>query len=51
VCSRLSAYRTTLKSLGRRYLLLHDEIGDLDAMTDAMWMDWRPLWWHATRSA
>lgn len=27
-----SAYRITLKSLGRRYLELHDEIADLDAM-------------------
>ena len=28
----LSAYRITLKSLGRRYLELHDEIADLDVM-------------------
>jgi transposase len=28
----VSAYRITLKSLGRRYLELHDEIADLDAM-------------------
>lgn len=27
-----SAYRITLKSLGRRYLELHDEIADLDVM-------------------
>ena len=27
-----SAYRITLKSLGRRYLELHDEIADLDTM-------------------
>src|ERR1700710_601659 len=28
----VSAYRITLKSLGRRYLELHDEIADLDIM-------------------
>ena len=28
----VSAYRITLKSLGRRYLELHDEIVDLDTM-------------------
>lgn len=28
----VSAYRISLKSLGRRYLELHDEIADLDAM-------------------
>jgi transposase len=28
----VSAYRITLKSLGRRYLELHDEIADLDTM-------------------
>ena len=28
----VSAYRITLKSLGERYLELHDEIADLDAM-------------------
>ncbi|MEO6022773.1 MAG: IS110 family transposase [Burkholderiales bacterium] len=28
----LSAYRIALKSLGRRYLELHDEIGELDVM-------------------
>lgn len=32
----VSAYRITLKSLGRRYLELHDEIGDLDRMIGAM---------------
>ena len=31
-----SAYRITLKSLGRRYLELHDEIADLDAMIGAI---------------
>jgi transposase len=31
-----SAYRITLKSLGRRYLELHDEIGDLDVMIGAI---------------
>ena len=31
-----SAYRITLKSLGRRYLELHDEIVDLDAMIGAI---------------
>jgi transposase len=30
--SVVSAYRIALKSLGRRYLELHDEIADLDAM-------------------
>jgi len=32
----VSAYRITLKSLGRRYLELHDEIADLDAMITAI---------------
>jgi len=32
----VSAYRITLKSLGRRYLELHDEIADLDAMIHAI---------------
>lgn len=32
----VSAYRITLKSLGRRYLELHDEIADLDAMIGAI---------------
>jgi len=31
-----SAYRISLKSLARRYLELHDEIGDLDAMIAAI---------------
>ncbi len=31
-----SAYRITLKSLGRRYLELHDEIADLDTMIGAI---------------
>ena len=31
-----SAYRITLKSLGRRYLELHDEITDLDVMIGAI---------------
>src|SRR3954451_22757781 len=31
-----SAYRITLKSLGRRYLELHDEIADLDTMIVAL---------------
>ena len=30
------AYRITLKSLARRYLELHDEIADLDAMIAAI---------------
>jgi transposase len=32
----VSAYRITFKSLGRRYLELHDEIADLDAMIGAI---------------
>jgi transposase len=32
----VSAYRITLKSLARRYLELHDEIADLDAMITAI---------------
>ena len=32
----ISAYRISLKSLGRRYLELHDEIADLDAMIGAI---------------
>lgn len=32
----VSAYRIALKSLGRRYLELHDEITDLDAMIGAI---------------
>ena len=31
-----SAYQTSLKSLGRRYLELHDEIADLDVMIGAI---------------
>ncbi len=31
----ISAYRVSLKSLGRRYLELHDEVADLDAMISA----------------
>src|SRR5437764_716827 len=34
--SVVSAYRITLKSLGRRYLDLHDEIADLDTMIRAI---------------
>lgn len=37
-----SAYRITLKSLGRRYLELHDEIADLDAMIGAIVDDLAP---------
>ena len=32
----VSAYRITLKSLGRRYLELHDEVADLDTMIVAI---------------
>ena len=32
----VSAYKITLKSLGRRYLELHDEIADLDSMIGAI---------------
>ena len=35
-CNGVSAYRITLKSLGRRYLELHDEIADLDTMIVAI---------------
>jgi transposase len=38
----VSAYRITLKSLGRRYLELHDEISDLDAMIIAIIDDLAP---------
>jgi hypothetical protein len=31
-----SAYRIALKSLGRRYLELHDEVADLDTMIAAL---------------
>jgi len=34
--SVVSTYRITLKSLGRRYLELHDEIADLDTMIVAI---------------
>jgi transposase len=37
-----SAYRITLKSLGRRYLELHDEIVDLDVMIAALVDDLAP---------
>src|SRR3954464_11332179 len=32
----ICAYRISLKSLGRRYLKLHDEVADLDAMIGAI---------------
>jgi transposase len=38
-----SAYRITLKSLGRRYLELHDEVGDLDVMIGAIVDELAPL--------
>lgn len=38
-----SAYRISLKSLGRRYLELHDEIADLDAMIGAIVEELAPL--------
>jgi transposase len=38
-----SAYRIALKSLGRRYLELHDEIADLDAMIGAIVDELAPL--------
>ena len=37
-----AAYRITLKSLGRRYLELHDEIADLDTMIAAIVEDLAP---------
>ena len=37
-----AAYRISLKSLGRRYLELHDEIADLDAMIAAIVKDLAP---------
>jgi transposase len=37
-----AAYRISLKSLGRRYLELHDEISDLDAMIAAIVQDLAP---------
>jgi hypothetical protein len=38
----VSAYRITLRSLARRYLELHDEIGDLDGMINAIVDDLAP---------
>jgi transposase len=38
----VSAYRITLRSLARRYLELHDEIGDLDGMIGAIVDDLAP---------
>jgi len=38
-----SAYRIALRSLGRRYLELHDEIGDLDVMIGAIVDELAPL--------
>lgn len=38
-----SAYRISLKSLGRRYLELHDEIADLDTMIGAIVEELAPL--------
>jgi len=35
-CNVASAYRITLRSLARRYLELHDEIGDFDRMIGAI---------------
>ena len=40
----VSAYRITLKSLGRRYLELHDEIADLDSMIGAIVDELAPSW-------
>lgn len=37
-----AAYRIRLKSLGRRYLELHDEIADLDMMIGAIVQDLAP---------
>jgi len=37
-----SAYRTALKSFGRRYLELHDEFADLDAKIAALADDLAP---------
>ena len=50
-CNVVSAYRITLRSLGRRYLELHDEIADLDAMIPPSSTSSRPLSWPETRSA
>ena len=38
----VSAYRITLRSLARRYLELHDEMGDLDGMINAIVDDLAP---------
>jgi transposase len=46
-----SAYRITLKSLGRRYLELHDEIADLDTLIAALVEELAPTWWRGTRLA
>src|SRR5271155_2944971 len=46
-----SAYRIGLKSLARRYLELHDEIADLDAMVPPSSTSWRPTSSPAIRSA
>jgi hypothetical protein len=45
-----SAYRISFKSLARRYLELHDEIADLDAMIGAIVEELAPDLVHATRS-
>ena len=45
----ISAYRISLKSLGRRYLELHDEIADLDAMIGAIVDELAPTSWPGTR--
>ena len=47
----VSAYRITLKSLGRRYLELHDEIADLDSMIGAIVDEVAPSLVAGTRSA
>jgi hypothetical protein len=41
----------TLKSLGRRYLELHDEIVDLDIMIVAIVDELAPASWPGTRTA
>jgi len=46
-----SAYRIGLKSLARRYLELHDEIADLDAMIAAIVANWPRTSSPAIRSA
>ena len=45
------AHRIAFKSLARRYLELHDEIADLDAMIAAIIDDWLRISSHAIRSA